>query len=392
MTVSPPRSATAVSDARKVNVLLMTTGLGIGGAEIVVRNLARSIDRRRFNVSVCCLKELGPVGEQLVGEGIDIVALKEKGQQHVDYFTFLRVRRLIRDRQIDVVHSHTAHGLADSCLCRFLVPGLRVVHTFHFGNYPHTNKTVLRLERIFSRLADRLVAVGNVQSEQIRNVYGLRKGRIQTVWNGVSPSNATPDEGFRKKIGAGGRVLVGTIATLIEQKGLRDLLKVARRCRDAGVEVHFVIVGDGGLRQELESLRDQMGLGDAVTFTGWVKNASEAALPSFDIYFQPSLWEAMSIAILEAMAAAKPVVATRVGETPHILEEGADGLLAEVGDIEAMAAAIAKLARDPELRRRLGSFGRQKALERFTVSHMTGDYESMYLDVLGRRQADVAER
>ena len=251
---------------------------------------------------------------------------------------------------------------------------------------------MLRIVRVFSRLADRLVAVGNVQREQIRSVYGLRSGRIQTVWNGVTPSSAAPDESFREKFGAPDRVLVGTIATLIEQKGLRDLLKVARRCRDAGDHVRFVIVGGGRLLEELESVRDQMGLADVVTFAGWVKNASEAALPAFDIYFQPSLWEAMSIAILEAMSAGKPVVATRAGETPHVIDNGTDGLLANVGDIEAMATAITSLARDPELRRRLGTAGRRKALERYTVSHMTGEYESLYLDVLGRRPTVVATR
>jgi glycosyltransferase involved in cell wall biosynthesis len=368
-------------------VLQVTTGLGFGGAEIVVRDLARALDRDRFEVSVCCLKELGPVGEAMAREGLDVVALQNGASAKVDYFTFLKLRRLIRARHIDVVHSHTAYAMVDACLCKFLVPGLRVVHTFHFGNYPITNRTVLRTERLCSGVADRLIAVSNVQREQVRSVYHLPPDRISTVWNGVNLARPCPDRGFRARIGAGDRLLVGTIATLIEQKGLHDLLRVAARCRDAGDNVHFVVVGDGRLRSDLESARNALGLDDRVTFTGWVENASGVALPVFDVYLQPSLWEAMSIAILEAMAAGKPVIATRVGETPHMIRDRVSGLLTDVGDVDAMAAAIRQLASQPAWRHRLGEAAARTVKERFSLQHMVAAYESLYLEMVGRDDA-----
>jgi glycosyltransferase involved in cell wall biosynthesis len=243
---------------------------------------------------------------------------------------------------------------------------------------------VLRTERLCSAVADRLIAVSNVQREQVRSVYHLPPDRISTVWNGVNLATPSPDHAFRARVGAGDRLLVGTIATLIEQKGLHDLLRVAARCRDAGADVHFVVVGDGRLRSELESARHALGLEDRVTFTGWVENASGVALPAFDVYIQPSLWEAMSIAILEAMAAGKPVIATRVGETPHMIQDRVSGLLTEVGDIDGMAAAIQQLARQPAWRRRLGEAAARTVTERFTLQHMVDAYESLYLEMVGR--------
>ena len=120
-------------------------------------------------------------------------------------------------------------------------------------------------------------------------------------------------------------------------------------------------------------------------FTGWVANAAAIALPAFDVFFQPSLWEAMSVAILEAMAAGKPVVATRVGETPHIIEDEVDGLLVNPKDIDGMAAALGRLIDDAELRTRLGTAAARKVGQRFTVARMTAAYEDIYFEAFQPR-------
>jgi glycosyltransferase involved in cell wall biosynthesis len=373
---------------QEVNLLLLTTGLNIGGAEVVVRDLAQTIDRERFNVSICCLKVLGSIGQGLADSGIDICTLPGVVPERVDYSTSVKLRRVIRDKRIDVVHSHTTYALFDGILCKLTTPGLKVVHTFHFGNYPHTGRRTLWMERLCSRFADRLIAVGEFQREQIKSAFRLRDAAVGTVLNGVRmPSPGAGDLAFRSRVGADGKILVGTIATLIEQKGLRDLLSTARRVREIRDDVRFVLVGEGHLRTELERLRRDLGLDDTVVFYGWLRDAAALALPAFDIYFQPSLWEAMSISILEAMAAGRAIVATSVGETPRVIEDRAQGLLFPPGDVTGMADAILALAADPGSRRRLGDAASRKVAERFTVDHMTRAYEKLYLDVLqpGRR-------
>lgn len=369
---------TPLKSEQKLNLLIVASSLWIGGAESVIRHLAERIDRRRFNVSVCYLKERGQVGEALARAGIDIVGIKDSNK--VDYFTFFKLLKVIRSRKIDIVHTHTTHGLVDASICKLLRPELKVIHTFHFGNYPHTQRRILWMERVFSRVADRLFAVGEAQREQLRAVHWLRDRSIDTLRNGVALPSGPEDLSFRASVGAEKRMLVGTIATLIEQKGLRDLLKVVRRVRDLGYEAKFVIAGEGHLRPELEALRRQLRLEDDVVLTGWVPNAAHLALPSFDIFFQPSLWEAMSMVTLEAMAAGKPILTTRVGEAPHVIEDGVEGLLVNPGDVDGMASALVRLITDPDLRCSMGRAARHKIEQHFTVEHMIRAYERVYLE------------
>lgn len=370
----------------RVSLLILASGLWIGGAEVVIRNLIQAIDRRRVDLSVACLKGLGPIGLELVQSGQEIVDLSCPARRdgRVDYFTFRRVAKLVSARRIDVVHTHTVHGLVDASLSRLFRPCLKIVHTFHFGNYPHIQPRVLHMERVALRFAHRLCAVGEVQRRQIKAVHRLSDHQIQTVWNGVTLPDIEGGTGTapRNRLGCSEGLLVGTVATFIEQKGLLDLLDVARRVHDARRAVTFVIVGDGHLRPVVEARRRELGLEDRVVLTGWLPNAAQAALPAFDIFFQPSLWEAMSVVVLEAMAASKPVVATTVGENPHVIAHEADGLLVRPRDIDGMAAALIRVIDDPELRQRLGSAARRKVEQQGTVAHMARAYEQIYLDVL----------
>ena len=266
------------------------------------------------------------------------------------------------------------------------MPRIRTLHTFHFGNYPHRPQGALWMERVGCRLADRLVAVGQAQREQIVAAHKVSPDAIGVVRNGVRlPASGGGDPEFRARIGAQGKILFGTIATLIPQKGLPDLLRVARQVRDRRADVHFVIIGEGVMRPELERLRAELGLEDTVTLLGWLTNAASLALPAFDAYLQPSLWEAMSISILEAMAATKPVVTTRVGEAPHLIEHGVDGYLFEARDVTGMASAVLALAGDPDLRLSIGAAAARTVAGHYTVAHMARGYEQAYLDLHSRQ-------
>jgi glycosyltransferase involved in cell wall biosynthesis len=157
---------------------------------------------------------------------------------------------------------------------------------------------------------------------------------------------------------------------------------VAKRVKEAGHKALFVVLGDGHLRAALEAKRTELGLDGTVVFHGWVTNAANVALPTFDIFFQPSLWEAMSMVVLEAMSAAKPIVATRVGENIHVINDGINGLLADPKDVDGMSAALTRLISNPALRETLGTAARQTVEREFTVDHMTKEYERAYLEAV----------
>jgi glycosyltransferase involved in cell wall biosynthesis len=386
---------------RRINVLILASSLRIGGAEVVIQNLARTIDRRRFNVTVAHTKDVGHIGAEMQRTAVDLVDLRKgswlKGRAFA-YLSFVALVSLVRRKRVDVIHTHNVDGLADAALCKLLVRNVKTVHTFHFGKYPgarwflsSTDATAIRrrlmwMERLFSLLTDRLISVGDVQRQLLQATYGFRSQSIKTVWNGVtSPSPVAEHSRLRSQLEAQDSVVIGTIATMIEQKGLHDLLHVARIVKDAGGfgrSVKFVVVGEGRLRKELEARRAELGLDDLVLFTGWITDAARVALPAFDVLFQPSLWEAMSVVVLEAMAEGKPVVATRVGENPRVIEHGVDGLLVDATDAPGMAAALASLIQSETLRRQMGQAGRRKFEQYFTVEHMARAYEQIYTEVV----------
>lgn len=378
--VVPDKSAV---QQRRIKVMLTIDGLGLGGAEVVVRDLARGLDRNGFDVCICCTKGLGgSIGEELVRDGFDVFVLPGQQDGRVDYLTALKFRRVIKDRSIDIVHTHAMAALLDASPCRLTMPGLRLVHTFHYGNYPYDSWRYHLMEGLCARAVDKLIAVGWEQRRRIQSTYRLGDSQIDMIWNGIAPASPMPGAAFRSEVGTGDRLLIGTIAKLIEQKGLDDLLSVARRCRDADDRMQFVIVGEGPLRSMLEHRCHELGLEDTVVMTGWIPNAAARALPAFDVFFQPSRWEAMSIAILEAMASGAAIVATRVGDNPHVLEDGVSGLLVDSGDIGGMVNALARCG-ERDLRLRLGRAARARLEEKFKLEHMIRSYERIYRDLLG---------
>lgn len=364
------------------NLLIVASGLYIGGAEKVAANLCRKIDRRKFNVTVCHLSESGPIGNMLYEEGYDIRPVSTKSARKIDYMTSLKLRKFVAENNIDIVHSHDMHSFIDCAILKVLRPRVKFLHTFHFGNYPHQYIKYKRIERLLWRLADKLIAVGYDQKARIQKTYNIPDSRITVITNGVDPPEHSNNTSLLTGPEYSGKVVVGTIATLIEQKGISDLVDVACILRKKIDNFVFVIVGDGHLREKLEEKINRLDLAKYVKFLGWVDNAAHNALPAFDIFFQPSLWEAMSMVILEAMMAGKPIVATRVGDNGIMIEDGITGSIVEPADVEAMSLSLANLIANATLRKEMGERGRLRAMTNYTAEIMARNHELLYIDVL----------
>jgi glycosyltransferase involved in cell wall biosynthesis len=284
----------------------------------------------------------------------------------------------VRKQNIHVLHSHSADALLDVSLCKLARRKTRAIHTFHFGNYPNRDSRDLRIEKAFSRFADQLVAVGDEQKGRIMAALNVRDRSIATVWNGVPVSQQELPSVLGGRYREPGRLVIGTACTLIEQKGLTHLLDVAHSLKQKGRQVTFVVAGEGHLRRELEEKRARLGLDEDVIFLGWTDNASRTFIPYVDIFFLPSLWEAMSVVVLEAMEAGKPVVVTNVGENSRVIADGIDGLITEPRDTDGMTRALDRLILDPHLRERMGASARAKVHSQFSVGRMVAAYEGLY--------------
>src|SRR5690606_18848950 len=324
---------------KRMRILITNSTLHIGGAEQVAADLARCLDRKRFVVTACYLKENGTIGEQMQRNGVDLVPIPGlKGGR--DYFTSLKLLKHIKQRRIDLLHTHDLHSFIDGSICKFLRPSLRHVHTFHWGKYPQIEPQYGRIERALWRIPDMLVAVGHEQAEGIRQLYGIPQERLRVLWNGVDAPRSELAPEIAARLGPTGDPVIGSISTLIPQKGLFDLLDAAAIVHRSGRRFKLMLAGEGVLRSQLETRAAELGLTDVVIFLGWVQQASQRALPACDIFVQSSHWEAMSIVLLEAMAAHKPIVATSVGENGRILVDGESGLLVPPRQPQALAAAL----------------------------------------------------
>lgn len=357
-------------------------GLHHGGAERVVANLCRYLDGDRFQLSVCWHIALGDIGEELRRDGFQLYGFNERYPDQGPYRRFRFVRELLKEGEFDIVHSHDVACLVDATKARVLT-GVKHVHTFHFGNYPHLPARYLFLERVFSRFPTQLVAVATEQKRQLGQALRLDPSKIDVIGNGVAPPEpiSSAAHGIETIVDADSPI-IGSISTLTEQKGITNLLDSAAIVKRRYPQCRFVIVGDGPLLADLRRKSDDLGLSDTVQFVGWIPHASSKVLPSFDIFVQPSLWEANSMVLLEAMAAGKPIVATRVGESGHILHDGENGFLVEPGDPQAMAERITELIQHREIRNRFGCAARNQYESRHNVRVMTDRYAELYSSLL----------
>jgi len=362
------------------NIMLVNAALDIGGAEVVIANLCRHINSDLFKLTVCLLRNTGRIGDELAGEGHEIICLGN-GSRSADYLNGLKLLNLCRQLRIDLVNSHCRGAFLDCSFCKALSPGLKFIHTFHYGNFPHAKFRYRVMDSVASRMADKMVSVGYEQSKTIKFEYGIASHRIDTIWNGID-YQAAPDRATLSGVPRDGRVIIGTIANLIEQKGIGYLLDTAALLKSRRNDFLFAVVGDGPLREGLERRTGEMGLADVVFFPGKVSNAAARALPFFDIFFQPSIWEAMSIVIIEAMACGKPIVATAVGDNPIMIGDGSNGLLVKSRDPAGMASALEKLIVSGELRARFGRRSREMFEMSFSAEKMAGRYEQIYREVL----------
>jgi glycosyltransferase involved in cell wall biosynthesis len=203
-----------------------------------------------------------------------------------------------------------------------------------------------------------------------------------TIRNGIEEIQKKPDATILSGINILDKKIIGTITTLIKQKGVTYLIDVAKRMSESRSDFVFLIVGDGHLRKELEQKVNTLGLSNYVIFTGWKENASSKVIPLIDIFFQPSLWEAMSMVILEAMSIGKPIVATNVGENCYVIKEGETGYLVEPKDIDAMCDALCRLLDNEKLRIKFGEAAKRRVTENYTAKSMAENHMTLYRNLI----------
>jgi glycosyltransferase involved in cell wall biosynthesis len=364
-------------------VLFMTDSFETGGSERQFVTLARALDRGAFRVEVGCLQARGA----LAGDFSEIAHFPTGGsflslrslKSRVALARFLRRHRIAVAQAFDFYSNLMLIPAAWLARVPVIVGSQRQI-----GDLLTSRQ--FRAQAAAFRLCDRVVANSCAAAERLRP-SGVRPDRVVVI------PNALPEEAFAAAAPAlpreAGRLRVGMIARMNHAvKNHPGFLRAAARIAAQFPEVEFVLAGDGPLREELERLAGSLGLATRVRFLGDRRDIP-AVLASLDVSVLPSFSESLPNAVLESMAAGVAVVATRVGGNPEAVADGETGLLVEPGDDARLAAAIERLLRDAELRRRCGARAKEVAREKYSLERVARRFEELYQSLLagkpGRR-------
>ncbi|HEX5759217.1 MAG TPA: glycosyltransferase family 4 protein [Thermoanaerobaculia bacterium] len=366
-----------------LRLLWLIDSLAAGGAEALAATFAAAVDPRRVRLHVACLKSLGgnPFEAELRARGVPVTLLGARNLR--DLAAFRRLLALLRRERIELVHAHLAYAALWGALAAPRV-GVPLVATLHLppeepSEHPPWSREGVR-QRLLGRALDRRAAAVVAVSEAVRRAH-LERGRIRAeklvvAHNGVDAAAFRPPAAaqrrelrarVRRELGLPPEALVAiTVSVLRPGKGIEVLLAAARDVAAALPEARFVVAGDGPLRAALEVGAREAGVEELLRWIGFRRDVAEL-LAASDLFVLPTLADALPTALLEAMAAGLPVVASAVGGVPEVVEDGETGVLVPPGDAAALAHAVAALLPRPERRAAMGERGLRRVEERFSV-------------------------
>lgn len=337
---------------------------------------------------VCPPAEAEFFARQNLGLKIFPLAFREKFSLWADLGVALTLPRLAKTYGVEIIHAH-GYKAGFLSLWAGLFPGrrYRLICTFHnpLRRYRSLLKNWLSsmLAGTVARTSDHLIVISNFIGAETRRRWSVPDGKISCIYNGINPwvqPEQAPEKARANWGVPAGIPFLGTVARLIPQKGVQYLIEAAAILRRAGIDFRMVVAGDGPFRAELEALADRTGLSGVLFFPGYLEDVS-GLLAALDIFVLPTLEEGMSVAILEAMAAGKPVVASNVGGVPELVT-AETGIVVPPADPERLAAALQQLIRTPERRRQMGENGRKRVTKGFTIFRMAEAHLGLYQKLL----------
>ncbi len=382
--------------SRPLRVLRVITRLNIGGPAIHAILLNQGLDRGRFQSRLVTGTEApteGSLRDLAEQRGVAPLVLPELGRELNplnDLLAAARLARLMRRLRPDIVHTHMAKAGTTGRLAARLAGVPIVIHTYHghvFHSYFSPAKTwlVIAIERALALLTDRLVAVGEKQRREIAS-YGIAPlDKIQAIPLGLELDRFLKVEALRgqvrQELGFGPEErLVGIVARLVPIKAHEVFLQAAVQVHRQEPRARFLVVGDGERRRELEALARDLGLAEATRFLGW-RSDLERLYAELDVVALSSLNEGSPVALIEAMAAGRPVVSTDVGGVSEVVQHRVSGLLVPPRDSQALADALLSVLREPGLGEALGQAARAAVYPRYASRRLIQDVESLYLSL-----------
>lgn len=340
--------------------------------------LATALQRRGYRPVVIALDAGGEHELVLREAGVRYHIMN--GRRFRDPRFHFRLARLLRAERAGVVHTHHFATLLHSLAAVKMAGVKRLVHTEHSFQYLRDRADARAALRGMSWASDRFVVVGNEMEAFYRDTVQVPGSRLEVILNGVDPDRYQRNDalrGSRGRLGLPDGFLVGTAGRLFPEKDCAVLVRAVHLASESLPEIQLVLVGDGPERGDLERLARSLGMADRVHFLGWRDDVA-AILPQLDVFALSSRHEGLPLVILEAMASARPIVTTPVGDLPRVAPEAEAALFYPIGDPAALAAHLRELARDPALRARLGAGGASRVRRFYSHDGMVERYLGAY--------------
>jgi len=375
-------------------IRVIEVGKSTGGIGTYLRWLAAGLDKAAFEITFACLSDGGPELAEAINVSHNAKAIswpmnRFKINLFSDFLLILRLARFIRSKAFDLIH---AHGSKAGFIVRLAVIGTRVPiiyspHGFAFQTpgYSWKKRLYVFIESLAARfLTARIITVSNNERlDALKRGVGVPDLYV-TIHSGIDPSLfkrfldkrvqktalGVPADGF----------LIGTVGTFTEAKAPYDFIRLASLLHQKHSEMHFIWAGTGALEAQARALSDKLGLEGFFHFAGH-RSDVPAILSALDCFVLTSHWEAFPLAVLEAMAAALPVVATQLGGIEEMIESGRDGYLIPVGDLNNMANIIGEISADPRRAAEMGSKARHRVENDFTHEAMLKKIMVVYQSV-----------
>jgi glycosyltransferase involved in cell wall biosynthesis len=389
----------------QIKVLRIITRMNIGGPAIQAALLSSELDKNNF-FSILVTGQVGTYEGDMsylaVEKGVEPVVVPELCRELNivnDIISFYKLYKFIKKEKPDVVHTHTAKAGAVGRLAAKATGVPVVIHTFHghmFHSYFSSFKTILfvLIEMVLARMTDRIIVISERQREQIRQYLHLSNiNKLILIPLGfdlekfIKEDAGNEREGLRGELGIPmDALVVGIIGRLTAIKNHRMFFEVARdiKRRMSRKTVKFLIVGDGELRDELVNLSERLGLQRDVIFTGWIKEL-KFLYRCLDVVALTSLNEGTPVSLIEALASAKPVVATDVGGVRDVVEDGKSGFVVSVNDVVGFSEAVISLLNDKDKRERFGLYGRDTVKHKYSKHRLLDEIGKLYYKELQRK-------
>jgi glycosyltransferase involved in cell wall biosynthesis len=399
------RLDSTVADGDKVRVMRIFSRLNVGGPSIHVVLLSSGLDPERYDTTLVIGREgyrEGSLRDYALEHGVSPIVLPTLGREiHPirDFLSFLSLCRLMSRLRPQIVHTHTAKAGALGRLAALLTGVPVVVHTFHgtvfSGYFGKVGSTLYGfVERLLARWTDAVVAVSPAIARELQSQRLAPRRSLETIPLGLELARFTrhiPSNGLRDELGFDrADKLVGFVGRLVAIKDVPTLLAALPLVQRRVPSARLVLVGDGPERESLQRFVHEQGIEAWVRFLGF-RTDLEHVYPALDVVVNSSLNEGTPVALIEAMAAGIPVVATEVGGTPDVLEYGALGEMVPPRNPGKLAEAIERCLRGGTAVTSKTALGRERAIQRYGSARLCRDIEALYSRLLAVRKGAASE-